>query len=150
MSSLLKSNNQKHHWIKLINYEKYWLLFYLIIYWALLVVFSDVPDSLSGSESGRILPFSSDIRIRPDFNLKKISGSGSDRILICKKIRIRFRPDSSLKKLSGSGSGRILIWKKKVRIRFRPDPKLWVRYITSRHLTLFYFVEWHNFFIGFI
>ena len=39
-------------------------------------------NSLSGSRSGRILPFLSDIRIRPDFNLKKISGSGSGRILI--------------------------------------------------------------------
>ena len=44
---------------------------------------SDVPDSLSGSGSGRILPFLSDIRIRPDLNLKKKSGSG--RILIKKK-----------------------------------------------------------------
>ena len=32
----------------------------------LLLVYSDVPDSLSGS--GRILPFLSDIRIRPDPN----------------------------------------------------------------------------------
>ena len=41
----------------------------------------DVPDSLSG----RILPFLSDIRIRPDLYLKKNSGSGSGRILIKKK-----------------------------------------------------------------
>ena len=43
---------------------------------------SDVPDSLSGSGSGRILPFLSDIRIRPDLDMKKKSGSGSGRILI--------------------------------------------------------------------
>ena len=46
------------------------------------VLISDVPDSLSGSGSGRILPFLSDIRIRPDLDMKKKSRSGSGRILI--------------------------------------------------------------------
>ena len=46
---------------------------------------SDVPDSLSGSGSGWIFPFLSDIRIRPYLNLKKKFGSGSGRILIWKK-----------------------------------------------------------------
>ena len=46
----------------------------------ILVKTSDVPYSLSGSGSGRILPFLSDIRIRPDLNIKK-------------KFRVRFRPD---------------------------------------------------------
>ena len=41
-----------------------------------LVSNSDVPDSLSGSGSGRILPFLSDIRIRPDPNLKKSRDPG--------------------------------------------------------------------------
>ena len=45
------------------------------------VLISDVPDSLSGSGSGRILPFLSDIRIRPDLDMKKKSRSGSGRIL---------------------------------------------------------------------
>ena len=35
----------------------------------MLIITSDVPDSLS--ESGRILPFLSDIRIRPDLDMKK-------------------------------------------------------------------------------
>ena len=61
---------------------------------------SDVTNSLSGYGSGRMMPFLSDIQIRPDLDLKKRSGSGSGRNLIKKKKR------------SGSGSGRILILKK--------------------------------------
>ena len=49
---------------------------------------SDVPEAVSGSGSGRILPFLSDIRILPDLDMNKRSGSRFK-----KKIRIRFRPD---------------------------------------------------------
>ena len=49
-----------------------------------LVMTSNVPDSLSGSGSGQILPFLSDTRIRPDLDMKKKSRSGSGRILIWK------------------------------------------------------------------
>ena len=47
-----------------------------------LVSISDVPDSLSKSGSGRILPFLSGIRIRPDLDMKKKSGSGSGTSLL--------------------------------------------------------------------
>ena len=46
---------------------------------------SDVTNSLSGYGSGRMMPFLSDIQIRPDLDLKKRSGSGSGRNLIKKK-----------------------------------------------------------------
>ena len=56
-----------------------------IIFKFCLIKTSDVPDSLSGS--GRILPFLSDIRIRPDLDMKKnqdpagsLLGSGRIRI----------------------------------------------------------------------
>ena len=58
----LKNNNKQQcfqHFILLVVNRK------------LLLMISDVPDSLSGSGSGRILPFLSDIRIRPDIDMKK-------------------------------------------------------------------------------
>ena len=45
------------------------------------ILISDVPDP----GSGQIRPLFAEIRIRPDLNLKKISGSGSGRISIWKK-----------------------------------------------------------------
>ena len=47
-----------------------------------LLLTSDLPDPRSGSGSGRIWPFFAWIRIRPDINLKKKSGSGSGQLLI--------------------------------------------------------------------
>ena len=70
-------------------------LFYLKITPFLYIKTSDVLDSLSESGSGRILPFLSDIRIRPNLDMKKISESGSSRISTKKKIRVRFRPVSN-------------------------------------------------------
>ena len=66
--------------INKININKLFIFFSLGV--CISINTSDVPDSLSGSGSGQILPILSDIPIWPDPNLKKLSGSGSGRILI--------------------------------------------------------------------
>ena len=57
------------------------------------VLTSDVPDSLSGSGSCRILPFLSDIRFRPDLDMNKDPDPVLAGSWFKKKIRVRFRPD---------------------------------------------------------